>query len=415
MGSFPVQKRPRVCRAGYVVFLFPLRHGVLMFQAKRVPSPPRHIRLFPFAIVILGIFTTSASAEVDFLKDIRPLLSQHCLKCHGEKKGLGKLRLHTLAVIRAKMDVDEDFLVSSEPDKSEIYQRLVLPKDHKKRMPKGADPLPEEQIELIRNWIEQGAQLPDSITDTDSVKQEQTKRSELAERPEAPLPEVQSAPSEAIEQLVASGAQVQSVFAGSHLLQVSFALRETPATDADVALLEKLSEQVLSLNLAGAQITDSGFAPLAKLKHLRKLHLERSSISDAGLEHLVSLASLEYLNLYGTEVTDAGLEQLGKLPTLRRLYLWRAPVSYDVAMALRENNPGLTVNLGHDHPEILRQNLTKELAQLEEQVQSGKKELADAQQRLKQAESRLQKTKERRSEVEKSLKALTKATDTSEQ
>ncbi len=38
-----------------------------------------------------------ASAAVDFTKEIKPILEQSCLKCHGEEQKKGGLRLHTKA------------------------------------------------------------------------------------------------------------------------------------------------------------------------------------------------------------------------------------------------------------------------------------------------------------------------------
>ena len=39
----------------------------------------------------------TATAAVDFVKEIQPILEVHCTKCHGEDQKKGGLRLHTLA------------------------------------------------------------------------------------------------------------------------------------------------------------------------------------------------------------------------------------------------------------------------------------------------------------------------------
>ena len=59
-----------------------------------------------------------------------------------------------------KWDADKDLIVAGDPEKSELYQRLVLPAGDKKLMPKGGDPLPKDKIELIAKWIKEGAVLP---------------------------------------------------------------------------------------------------------------------------------------------------------------------------------------------------------------------------------------------------------------
>ncbi len=306
---------------------------------------------------------TGFSADpVDFEKQILPIFMEHCAGCHGEEKGAGKLRLHTVSAIQKGLEVHEHLLVAAKPDESELYERLVLPADHKKRMPKKADPLPKEKIDLIRLWIEQGATaiLVAAVTDAPAAQ---------AMPKELPLPEVEAASEEALVKLTAAGAQVLPLFADSSLLQVSFALGSEPATDGNVALLAEVAEQIYSLNLAGAKISDASLGTLAQLKNLSRLHLENSAVTDAGISHLAQLTNLQYLNLYGTDITDAGMAHLEGLANLRKLFLWQTKVSYDVAMALEQKTPGLKVNLGFDHPVVVRKRLTKELERTTKQIE----------------------------------------------
>ena len=46
------------------------------------------------------------------------------------------MRLHTAAALKEKWDADKELIVAGKPEKSELYKRLVLPADDKKRMPK---------------------------------------------------------------------------------------------------------------------------------------------------------------------------------------------------------------------------------------------------------------------------------------
>ena len=109
----------------------------------------------------VGTVAGRAQDKIDFAKQIQPIFAENCSKCHGEKMASGKMRLHTAAGLKEKWDADKELIVAGDPEKSELYQRLMLPADDKKRMPKMADPLPKETIELIANWIKQGAVLPD--------------------------------------------------------------------------------------------------------------------------------------------------------------------------------------------------------------------------------------------------------------
>ncbi len=99
------------------------------------------------------------SAVVDFRRDIRPLLSDVCFACHGpaEKQRESDLRLDT----RAGAFVDlggYQAIVPGKPDESALYLRLISD-DEDERMPPadGDKKLTTAQIELVRQWISQGA------------------------------------------------------------------------------------------------------------------------------------------------------------------------------------------------------------------------------------------------------------------
>lgn len=362
------------------------------------------------AFSMLGVSSSRADDKIDFETQIQPIFLEHCGKCHGVEKASAKMRLNTAAGLKEKWDADKELLVPGDPEKSELYQRLMLPADNKKRMPKDADPLPKETIDLIAAWIKEGAVLPAVTTAAEPAAAPTDVPAETAapaaKPDELPLPEVAAAPQEAIDRLTAAGAQVMPLFADSALLQVSFAHRGEPAGDAEVALLAGVADQVYALNLADAKATDAGLAALASLKNISALHLERSAVADAGLAHVSGLPSLQYLNLYGTAITDEGLKHLAGLKQLRRLYLWQTKASYDAAMALEKDTPGLLVNLGFNHPVVARIRLTKELELVKKQSEEAKAEEAKAQQQLEAAKKNAEAVNGRLAEIEKQLKEV---------
>jgi len=374
------------------------------------------------AFIVFAALTTLAAAlspaawaaNIDFTKQIQPIFMQHCAGCHGEKKGLGGLRLHSPAAIEKKSAKDDHLIVKGDPDKSELIERMVLPVDHKKFMPKKGKPLPAEQLSLIRQWIKEGAAYTVSAKakpteepapDEGHVKEGHGEHhSEPAK--EIPLPEVAAADAAAIEKLVASGAQVSSLYTGSSLLQVSYALRSEPATDAEVALLSAVAEQVYALNLAKSQVSNKGLAVLSQLKNLAQLHLENSSVTDSSLSHLSGLTSLKYLNLYGTSITDAGLKPLEGLEHLQKLYVWKTKVSYEKAKAMEKAKAGMLVDLGFDHPVVVRKRVTKQLEEAKKQVKSSDAAFKKAKQAYERSEKEQKASKQRLDELQKQLDAI---------
>lgn len=376
---------------------------------------------------LLGLLSLPAAArgddKIDFATQIQPILVAKCAGCHGEKKAAAKLRLDSADQITAFEEKDH-LLVAGKPDESELYQRLVLPADDKKRMPKGPDPLPEAEIALIKKWIEQGAVLAVAAAATpapapaetpmaedEAAKKKAAEEAKAAEAAlkaaaEAELAKVTAAPAEAIEKLKQAGASVMPLYGDSPLLQVSFARSDSPASDSALAALAGVADQVVWLDLSGAQATGAGWGQVAALKNLNRLHLEKSSVDDASLASIAALPRLEYLNLYATGVTDAGLEHLKAAKRLRKLYLWQTKVGYDPALALQGATPGLEVNLGWDHPGVVKARLTKELETAKKSVEESTAKATEAQKTLDAANAEKTAAEAKLKEVDDQLKAL---------
>ena len=101
--------------------------------------------------------------EVEFNRDIRPILSDRCYACHGPDKGNRKTKMRLDLEGEAKADIGGNRLpfVPGSPEKSEVYRRITST-NNAVRMPPaylGQDKLRDDQIELIREWIEQGAKF----------------------------------------------------------------------------------------------------------------------------------------------------------------------------------------------------------------------------------------------------------------
>jgi len=103
----------------------------------------------------------SPADEVEFNRDIRPILSSRCLHCHGPDPATreAELRLDDAHDVLRQRD-DHRVLVPGQPEKSELFRRLTT-EDDAERMPpvdSGKKISPSER-DLIRRWILQGAQF----------------------------------------------------------------------------------------------------------------------------------------------------------------------------------------------------------------------------------------------------------------
>ncbi len=108
----------------------------------------------------MWLYSPAAAIAVDFSGDIKPVFARHCYKCHGADKQKSALRLDSSAGIGKGGDSGEPLFIAGNARESHLY-RLVSGVDPGETMPpKGRDPLSAAELELIRAWINEGAQLP---------------------------------------------------------------------------------------------------------------------------------------------------------------------------------------------------------------------------------------------------------------
>ena len=279
----------------------------------------------------------AAETKVDFVKDIQPILEKSCVKCHGPEKQKGKLRLDSKDSV-FKRAADSQVIVPGNAEKSDLYRRMTLPQSDDDRMPNEGDPLPKAQIELVKDWINQGAVWPDTVA---------FKPSGAAAAKDAKLAEYKPSADElkAIAQLETLGISARPIAMNVGWREASFHLLGTNVTDTTLAPLKNILGLV-DLNLGGTKVTDGGLSSIQGLTNLTRLHLEKTGITDAGLAQLKDLKSLTYLNLYGTPITDAGLENLKSLANLKNIYLWQTKVSDAGVTNLQKALPKLDISRG---------------------------------------------------------------------
>lgn len=112
-----------------------------------------------------------ATAAVDFVKDVQPILEFNCVRCHNPKataveKGETELLLQT-----RESTVKGKIVVVGDPEKSKLYTTTLLPDDDEKLMPplveikKGSSTrVTKAEAEILKTWISEGAKWPAGVT-----------------------------------------------------------------------------------------------------------------------------------------------------------------------------------------------------------------------------------------------------------
>ncbi|MBI4626553.1 MAG: DUF1549 domain-containing protein, partial [Verrucomicrobia bacterium] len=110
------------------------------------------------ALLLLPLTLSAAVpvAPVDYVRDVKPLLTQHCTRCHGESKHEGGLRADTAAFLDEGGD-SGPVLAPGNSAKSLLVQVITNKHPDIPRMPYKKPPLEEAQIAVLKAWIDQGA------------------------------------------------------------------------------------------------------------------------------------------------------------------------------------------------------------------------------------------------------------------
>jgi ankyrin repeat protein len=104
----------------------------------------------------------NSAAAVDYEKDVRPILASRCFGCHGPKQVQSGLRLDLRQTALRGGDYGV-VIVPGKAAESKLIQRLIGSSAGLQMPPTGE--LPVDEIETLRAWIDQGAEMPGNALD----------------------------------------------------------------------------------------------------------------------------------------------------------------------------------------------------------------------------------------------------------
>lgn len=111
-------------------------------------------------VILFGVAQPSRGQEINFQRDIRPLLAKNCFACHGpdENAREADLRLD-LRESAISAEAHPAAIIPGRPETSELWLRIqTQDSDLKMPPPETGHALSPEQIALIKLWIESGAE-----------------------------------------------------------------------------------------------------------------------------------------------------------------------------------------------------------------------------------------------------------------
>jgi len=125
-----------------------------------------------FGLFLLALVLSPLRAEEDpkvqrekiWNEQIRPIMKESCVECHGEKRMKARIRVDTFDM--TVKGGRRPGVLWGHPEASRIYRVITRPHGTEGAMPPGKrDPLTEDQITKIKDWIMTGPadEVPSSL------------------------------------------------------------------------------------------------------------------------------------------------------------------------------------------------------------------------------------------------------------
>lgn len=286
-----------------------------------------------------------------FTSFVQPILKAKCESCHNGQKRKGKLDLSTLEKIHEGGE-NGPVWVAGDLEESELIKRALLPLDEDDHMPpKGKPQLTTNEYDLLSIWIKRGADemitLAQLAEDDTLYMLANMKKEQLNYVEEEAEYTFEFADEELIASLNNPYRTVAQQSPKSPAIEVNIYGKAAFKMDY-LTELEKIKEQVVSLNVSYLPIQDDAINSISELSNLEKLNLNFTDVTEKTLSSLVACSNLSSLSLSGTKITADIAAVLEKLESLRELYIWNTSISKDEVKTLEAGFPKVRFEVGYD-------------------------------------------------------------------
>lgn len=122
------------------------------------------LRFLPVLFVATACSLLPASKggrEHYFLTQVKPVLQEHCLQCHNGSLPPPALNLASKSAAFQRSASGREYILPGDPDCSLLISAVQRGGTHPKMMPRAEVSLTEDQIGMLREWIEDGAYWPE--------------------------------------------------------------------------------------------------------------------------------------------------------------------------------------------------------------------------------------------------------------
>lgn len=274
-------------------------------------------------------------------KAVQPILLDKCVGCHGPKKVKGNLLLDSKEHI---LKGGKHGSVLDLSGTSSIIERIHLPLNEEKHMPPDGKPqLTHAELKILNDWISAGG-------DFNKKMLELNKADSLYILANTYQPPVEKNKKKAnvgpdISEYNTNYCNVQYIYPGSSLIEVNF-FQGSFYDREQLKKLDKIKEQIVSLNMQTMPLQKEDIAIIASFKQLEKLNLNYTGLNIKTIEPIKTLSKLKSLSIAGIEASANELNNLVNGSSIEKLHIWNTKIKQDQVQLIQSKNKNLLVTVG---------------------------------------------------------------------
>ncbi|WP_304516448.1 c-type cytochrome domain-containing protein [Cecembia rubra] len=277
-------------------------------------------------------------------------LDKKCMSCHNENKSKGGLILTTYEDLVKGGKGEHATLIPNSSEESDIFRRVSLPSNDDDFMPpEGKPPLSQNEVLLLKWWIDNGADPNLRLTEASS-------NPEIEPLLSVYLTELEQDHRRRFYEKLTTESLIQSLGDPTNFelkidpfdeksVSLSMTFPPTKFGDTDLIGLKTLFPQISKASFIGSDITDNGFYYIGQMASLNELYIQQTQINGEGLAYLSNLEDLEILDLSKTNISNGNLLHILRIPSLKEVYIYETNISKEIIEAIQENRTDLKLHL----------------------------------------------------------------------
>jgi len=276
-------------------------------------------------------FTGNTDSLQIYASFIQPSFEKNCYECHSEEYKEGGLILDSFSELFKEANYHTS-IVPYIPELSEALSRIRLPHGHKKRMPPRQEGLSYAEVQILKYWIEIGADslaIFNSASMSDELKYLMMKDYQLDfyEKSGTEKLDLDSLDSSTLSQLGSAGFKLEYLAENNLLLNVSFT--NDSINIESIEMLNTVSDRIHELNLSKCNLTADKLNRLKDCRLLQSIDISGNPIDVMVVDFLSKCSNLKTIKLNRTELDDEAAKSILEAVSAERIYLFETNISED--------------------------------------------------------------------------------------